>query len=79
MRPLRFPREQENTISISIAFGINILIGNENIISDEHKTTKNNLASGVSYKPSKFEGYVVKNQKLEFDRDLIELSIKSYL
>ena len=38
VRPYGFPRESKNATSISIAFRVEILIGNENIISEECKT-----------------------------------------
>ena len=38
MRPLGFPRERKNAISISIAFSIDFLIRNENITSEERET-----------------------------------------
>ena len=39
---LEIPKEMKNEISISIAFSIHILIRNENITSEKHKT-KNHL------------------------------------
>ena len=42
MRPLGFPREWINAVSISIAFSLEFLIRNENIIFEERKT-KNRL------------------------------------
>ena len=38
MRPLGFPRERKNAISVSIAFSLDFLIRNENVASEECKT-----------------------------------------